>query len=164
MAALGKKTQIKTLQNAMLLVFFVIALIIFAVFFYSSTTHRMQADIEQMQYKQGILTVAGIAKMGEYSCVHSDYCIDYYKAKAFVELHERSADYADYMFSRLGFAEVYLYQQEGFFYELKLELYDRKPEAGIFSRTLRFNIPCIIYNASSRRGSFGYFNITIYQR
>ncbi|HDP73382.1 MAG TPA: hypothetical protein ENN46_00270 [Candidatus Woesearchaeota archaeon] len=162
MAAASRKAQIKNLQNAILLVFFVIALIIFSMFFYSNITHRMKQDVEEIRHIQTILAVAGISQMGEFSCSGIDYCIDFEKVKAFNQLRRSSPEYADYLFSRLGFAKVHLHSQSTG--NQLAEVYAREPETGEFSRILRFNIPCLIYDADSEKGSLGYFNITMYQR
>lgn len=162
-----KKGQLESVQTAMLLMFFVIAIVIFMLFLFSQMNLSQRQLSLELKKENSYQKAISIVNFDLYSC-HTGVsnCIDGYRLKAFLELYEDNKEFKNKISSIFGYSNITIIFED---FSLNtnnaqhpnvIQIYYNEPETkqGVY----RFKIPVLYHNSTIEKTSLVSMEIEIY--
>ncbi len=158
------KAQMKNLQTMLLLLFFVIIFftLVFVLFQFIFSSERNSLDDALTDF--ALQKALAITKLKQFSSENLEY-FDIYKIKAYLELKEDHPELEQILRDSLGHSNITLYVLDSSFDVIqRYNIYDYSPDDLTDYLIFHFQLPVLVYNATSRKSTIAALNITLYER
>lgn len=155
------KSQIRSLQNFILLSIFVIFIFIFGLIFFSIYTTKNKTELMEMKNRYEFYRLTSILNFVYFKCISEHTaCVDLYSIKAFNETYKNDNNFREAINSILGPANITLYYPITGQNIKSLLIYSYDINKKIKTKR-RFLIPVVVHDLVKGELVPGYLNITL---